>query len=75
MFNYAIVLVGVSAQRIVSPQGAYAALLTWSLTDDDIAMILGNGRIIAVSAGTATITVKANNGGGSYQKHINTPYG
>jgi uncharacterized protein YjdB len=60
---------------IVAPQGAYAALFTWSSTDDDSIMILSYGRIIAVSAETATITIKANNGGGSYQKHINSPYG
>jgi uncharacterized protein YjdB len=49
---------------IVVPQGAYDALLTWNTTDDDIAMILGNGRVVAVSAGTATITAKANDGSG-----------
>ena len=47
---------------IVTPKDAYDPSLIWSTTDDDIAMILSNGRIVAVSAGTATITAKANDG-------------
>ena len=47
---------------IVTPKDAYDTSLTWSTTDDDIAMILGNGRVVAVSDGTATITAKANDG-------------
>ena len=46
----------------VTPEDAYDTSFTWSTTDDDIAMILGNGRIVAVSAGKATITAKANDG-------------
>ena len=53
---------------IVTPKDAYDTSFTWSTTDDDIAMILGNGRIVAVSAGTATITAKANDGSGATQK-------
>ena len=51
-----------SLSAIVTPKDAYDTSLTWSTTDDDIAMILGNGRVVAVSAGTATITAKANDG-------------
>lgn len=51
-----------SLSAMVTPKDAYDTSLTWSTTDDDIAMILGNGRIVAVSAGTATITAKANDG-------------
>ena len=51
-----------SLSAIVTPKDAYDTSLIWSTTDDDIAMILGNGRIVAVSAGTATITAKANDG-------------
>ncbi len=51
-----------SLNAIVTPKDAYDTSLTWSTTDDDIAMILGNGRVVAVSAGTATITAKANDG-------------
>ena len=51
-----------SLTAIVTPKDAYDTSFTWSTTDDDIAMILGNGRIVAVSAGTATITAKANDG-------------
>ena len=47
---------------IVTPKDAYDTSFTWNTTDDDIAMILGNGRIVAVFAGTATITAKANDG-------------
>ena len=53
-----------SLSAIVTPKDAYDTSLTWSTTDDDIAMILGNGRVVAVSAGTATITAKANDGSG-----------
>ena len=51
-----------SLSAMVSPKDAYDTSFTWSTTDDDIAMILGNGRIVAVSAGTTTITAKANDG-------------
>ena len=51
-----------SLDAIVTPKDAYDTSLTWSTTDDDIAMILGNGRVVAVSDGTATITAKANDG-------------
>ena len=51
-----------SLSASVTPKDAYDTSFTWSTTDDDIAMILGNGRIVAVSAGTATITAKANDG-------------
>ena len=51
-----------SLNAMVTPKDAYDTSFTWSTTDDDIAMILGNGRIVAVSAGTATITAKANDG-------------
>ena len=53
---------------IVTPKDAYDTSLTWSTTDDDIAMVLGNGRIVAVSVGTATITAKANDGSESASK-------
>ena len=53
-----------SLSAIVTPKDAYDNSLTWSTTDDDIAMILGNGRVVAVSAGTATITAEANDGSG-----------
>ena len=53
-----------SLNAIVSPKDAYDTSLTWSTTNDDIAMILGNGRIVAVLAGKATITAKANDGSG-----------
>jgi uncharacterized protein YjdB len=49
---------------LVTPKDAYDTSLSWSTTDDDIAMILGNGRVVAVSAGTATITAEANDGSG-----------
>lgn len=51
-----------SLTAIVNPKDAHDTSLTWSTTDDDIAMILSNGRIVAVSEGTATITAKANDG-------------
>lgn len=51
-----------SLNAMVTPKDAYDTSFTWNTTDDDIAMILGNGRIVAVSAGTATITAKANDG-------------
>ena len=51
-----------SLTAIVNPKDAHDTSLTWSTTDDDIAMILSNGRIVAVSEGTAIITAKANDG-------------
>lgn len=51
-----------SLSATVTPKDAYDTSLSWSTTDDDIAMILGNGRVVAVSDGTATITAKANDG-------------
>lgn len=48
----------------VLPNDADNISFTWNTTDDDIAMILGNGRIVGVSPGTATITATANDGSG-----------
>lgn len=37
----------------------------WSTDDDDVAMLVGDGRIVAVSSGTTKITVTANDGSGA----------
>ena len=46
----------------VSPDGATYKTVTWSSSDTDVATVDANGKVSAVAAGTATITVTATNG-------------
>lgn len=43
----------------VKPDNADDKTLTWSSSDDKVATVDANGKVTAVAAGTATITVKA----------------
>ncbi|MBQ6302047.1 MAG: Ig-like domain-containing protein [Bacteroidales bacterium] len=47
----------------VTPENATDKSLSWSSSNNSVATISSNGQITAVSAGTATITVKTNDGG------------
>ncbi|NBC84375.1 MAG: T9SS type A sorting domain-containing protein [Bacteroidetes bacterium] len=46
----------------VNPENASDKSVTWSSSDTDVAMVDENGLITAISEGTATITVKTNDG-------------
>ena len=46
----------------VSPDNATDRTVTWSSSDTDVATVDTNGKVSAVAAGTATITVTATNG-------------
>lgn len=49
----------------VIPDDADDASFIWNTTNDDVAMIVGDGRIVAVSSGTAVITATSNDGNGA----------
>lgn len=46
----------------VLPENAYEKRYTWSSTDDEIASVDNNGKVMGISKGSATINVKANDG-------------
>ena len=46
----------------VSPDGATDKTVTWSSSNTDVATVDANGKVSAVSAGSATITATATNG-------------
>ena len=46
---------------IITPDNAYDKNVTWTVTNDNVATV-ENGKVTAVSAGTATITAKTTNG-------------
>ncbi|GEM_PF-6496672 len=46
----------------VAPEGATNKTVTWSSSDPSVATVDENGKVTAVSAGTATITATATNG-------------
>jgi len=48
---------------LISPTNASNTAVTWSTTDGNIATVDANGRVTAVSEGTATITVTTDDGG------------
>ena len=50
----------------VSPENANDKSVTWSSSDTSVAKVDGNGKVTAVSKGTATITATANDGSGKY---------
>ena len=47
----------------VSPANATNKSVTWSSSDDSVATVDANGKVTAVKAGTATITVRTVDGG------------
>ena len=47
---------------IVSPAAAAATALTWSSSDTDVAVVGSNGMVVAVAAGTCTITCETTDG-------------
>ena len=47
----------------VSPSNATNKSVTWSSSNTSVATVDSNGKVTAVSAGTATVTVKTNDGG------------
>ena len=49
----------------VMPDDADDVSFIWHTTNDDVAMIVGDGRIIAVSPGTAVISATSNDGNGA----------
>ncbi|MBO4341423.1 MAG: Ig-like domain-containing protein [Bacteroidales bacterium] len=50
----------------VNPDNANDKSLTWTSSDESIAKVDENGKVTAVSKGTATIKVEANDGSGKY---------
>ena len=46
----------------VSPSNADDKTVTWSTSNENVAMVDNNGKVTAVNAGTATITVTTNEG-------------
>jgi len=54
----------------VDPADADDTRVTWSSSDETIATVNANGRVTAIAAGTATITVTANDGGFIDQSEI-----
>jgi uncharacterized protein YjdB len=51
-------------QTTVSPATATNKLLTWTSSNKKVATVDANGKVTAVSSGTATITAKAKDGSG-----------
>lgn len=47
----------------VNPSNASNKTVTWSTSNSSIATVDANGKVVAISAGTATITVRTNDGG------------
>ncbi len=47
----------------VKPDNATNKTVSWSSSDPDIATVDSNGKVTAINVGTATITVKTNDGG------------
>ncbi len=48
----------------VNPEDATDPSVTWSSSDEDVAMVSSKGRVITLAPGTATITATANDGSG-----------
>jgi len=55
-----------SFKATVSPSNAVNKSLLWTSSDPDVATITQNGKLTAVSEGTAIITCKAKDGSGKY---------
>ncbi len=68
-----ILNVGESADLValISPTNASNTAVTWSTTDENIATVDANGHVIAVSEGTATITVITDDGGFAATREVN----
>ena len=49
-----------------SPSNAYDKTVSWTSSNNSVAKVDANGRVTAVSLGTATITATANDGSGEY---------
>ena len=47
----------------VAPANATVQTVTWSSDDDEVATVDSTGKVVGVSAGTATITVTTTDGG------------
>lgn len=71
--NYAELTVGegVQLQATVTPEGA--APTEWSSSDDSVAQVDENGYVLAVSEGTASVTVTAGNSSANCFILIGTP--
>jgi hypothetical protein len=52
----------------VLPDDATDSSVTWDSSNDEIATVDANGLVVAVSAGTATISVTANDGSGLFDE-------
>ncbi len=48
----------------ITPEDASDSSVTWSSSDEDVAMVSSKGRVITLAAGTAIITATANDGSG-----------
>ena len=46
----------------ISPSNVEDASITWSTSDDSVAMVSTNGRVVGIAEGTAIITAKTSNG-------------
>ena len=54
----------ISLTAMVTPEDADNTSVTWSSSDEDVAMVSNKGKVVAMGLGTATITATANDGSG-----------
>jgi uncharacterized protein YjdB len=54
----------ITLTAIVTPEDADDTSVTWSSSNEDVVMVSSKGKVVALAAGTATITATANDGSG-----------
>ena len=60
----------VQLKAVVYPRDAIVQNVTWSSSDESVAQVEGDGNVVGMKTGTATITATANDGSGIYATAI-----